>query len=236
MYKSGGYFSLLSSFCHLMMGLIVILQPVLFQDANVDLFLNTLNKNPTLFILFYLFMGLVAVFGFGVIEQATSFLNVNEYGIIKWSQKLAYVAFAVTALAYFKVLTVKPYMASVYAAAAEHEKGIILTMDPYISFSPNGIIIYGLLGVWILLINILSYRQQRCSKLCLITGIILGCVLILIANPMNPPLLSAILNTVRGILSFLWFGLIGIAMLKYNKKGYGGSRVHQVSETKNKEK
>lgn len=171
----------------------------------------------TLFVLFYLFMGLVAVFSIGVVEQATNFLKVQEYEIIRWVQKLAYIGFAVTALAYFKVVTVKPYMASVYSTAASHEKGIILTMDPYISFSPNGIVIYGLVGVWILLINLMSYRKQRCSKACLITGILLGGVLILLVVPFIPPMLSAILNTMRGILSFIWFGLIGIAMLKYGK-------------------
>lgn len=217
MYKSGAIFAILSSLCHLMLGIIVVIQPVMFQDANVDLFLNTMAKDPTIFILFYLFMGLVAVFSIGVVEQATDFLKVQEYPIIRWSQKLAYIGFAVTALAYFKVVTVKPYMASVYSTAAANEKGIILTMDPYISFSPNGIMIYGLVGVWILLINLMSYRKQRCSKLCLIMGTLLGAVLILLVVPFVPPILSAILNTMRGILSFIWFGLIGIAMLKYGK-------------------
>jgi hypothetical protein len=78
-------------------------------------------------------------------------------------------------------------------------------------------VLYGLVGVWILLINLMSYRKKRCSKVCLITGILLGCVLILLVVPIVPPMLSAILNTMRGILSFIWFGLIGIAMLKCGK-------------------
>lgn len=217
MYKSGASFAILSSLCHLILGVIVVIQPVMFQDANVDLFLNTMSKDPTIFVLFYLFMGLVAIFSIGVVEQATSFLKVEEYGIIRWAQKLAYIGFTVTALAYFKVLTVKPYMASFYSTATDQEKGIILTMDPYISFAPNGIMIYGVVGVWILLINLMSYQKKRCSKLCLITGILLGIVLILVVIPIVPPILSAVLNTMRGILSFIWFGLIGIAMVKYGK-------------------
>ena len=130
---------------------------------------------------------------------------------------MAYVGFSVLALAYFKVLTVKPYMAEVYAVAAESEKNIILTMDPYISFSPNGIIIHGFVGMWILLISILALYRHGGAKICNITGILLGSCLILVTVPVLTPLLSVVLSTARGLLSFLWFGLTGIFMLKSGK-------------------
>jgi hypothetical protein len=203
-----------------MMGVTVALQPVIFQDANVDLFLVTMSKDPILFILFYLSIGLTAAFGLGTIESITSFLGVQDYGVIKWTKKLAYIGFSVLAVAYFKVLTVKPYMAEVYAAAAESEKNIILTMDPYISFSPNGIIIHGFVGIWILLINILALFRQGGVKICNIMGIILGGILILMTVPGLPPLFTTVLNTAEGSLAFLWFGLTGVLMIKYGKENH----------------
>lgn len=217
MYRSGGCFSILSSISYLITGMAVALQPVIFQEANAALFLNTMSKDPDFFILFYLSTGLTAAFGLGTVEPISSFLGVQNYGVVKWAKKLAYVGFAVLALAYFKALTVKPYMASAYAAAAESEKKIILTVDTYISFSPNGIIIHGFVGIWILLISILALYRQRGSKICNIMGIILGGVLILMTVPVLPPLFAAVLNTTEGLLAFLWFCLTGIFMVKYGK-------------------
>jgi len=218
MYQTGGCFSILCSISYLIMGMTVALQPVIFQNSNADLFLNTMSKDPLLFILNYLSVGLTAVFGLGTVDPITSYKGAQEYGVIQWTKKLAYVGFSVLALANFKVLTVKPNMAEVYSAAAESEKNIILTMDPYISFSPNGIIIHGFVGLWILLISILAIRRQRGSIFCNFMGVILGGVLILMTVPVLTPLFAAVLNTVEGLLAFLWFGLTGIFMVKCGKE------------------
>ncbi len=214
MYKTGGFFAILSSICHLGTGVVVVLQPIIFQDANVNLFLNTMAANAGLFVLYYLFVGLSAVFGIGVVEQITDFLDVENNILVRWAQKLAYAGFAVLAVAYFKVLTVKPYMASIYVGATEKEKEIILTMDPYISLAPNGIVIYGFVGIWIVLISILSLKKRSCPLICNVVGVVTGIVLIAVIIPSMPPVGMVVLNIVRGIVSFLWFGLLGINMIK----------------------
>ena len=214
MYKKGGIFSVLCSLCYLATGILVVLQPVIFQDANVDLFLNTMAENPMCFILYYLAIALSAFFGLGVVEQITNFLKVNDSELVKWTQRLAYIGFAVLAMSYFKVFTVKPYMSNFYMSATESEKEIILTMDAYISFAPNGIVTYGFMGIWILSVCILSLRRKNVSLICSITGIILGIILISVTAQNVGALATAILNTAKGSISFLWFGLIGINMIK----------------------
>ena len=154
MYKTGGRFSVLSSLCQLVMGVIVMLQPIISQEGKIDLFLTKMSASPILFVLSYLGLALIGVFGLGVIEAITNYLEVQDNSLVRWSQKLAYTGFAVLAVANFKALTAKPAMADVYTSAADLKREIILTMDPYISFSPNGIVVYGFVGIWIVLISL----------------------------------------------------------------------------------
>ena len=214
MYRTGGIFSIFSSLCYLSMGIFIILQPVLLQDANVDLFLNTMADKPVCFVLYYLAIALAAMFGIGTVKQITDFFVLEDCELIRWSQKLAYVGYAVLALSYFKVYTVKPYMANFYSAASQTEKDTILTMDPYISFAPNGIVTYGFIGVWLLLICIFALKNKSGLMITNIMGIILGLIFLAVTYQDVPAAVTAILNTARGIISFLWFGLVGIFMLR----------------------
>ena len=90
MYKTGGRFSVLSSLCQLVMGVIVMLQPIISQEGKIDLFLTKMSASPILFVLSYLGLALIGVFGLGVIEAITNYLEVQDNSLVRWSQKLAY--------------------------------------------------------------------------------------------------------------------------------------------------
>lgn len=219
MYKTGGRFSVLSSLCQLVMGVIVMLQPIISQEGKIDLFLTKMSASPILFVLSYLGLALIGVFGLGVIEAITNYLEVQDNSLVRWSQNLAYTGFAVLAVANFKALTAKPAMADVYTSAANLKREIILTMDPYISFSPNGIVVYGFVGIWIVLISLYALRKGQ-FRTYNVAGLILGMMYILVSIPNIPLLIVSILNIAKGILAFLWFGLLGLNMLKKSKQGF----------------
>ena len=125
MQKTGGVFSILAGLSYLAIGILVCVQPVLFQDANVDLFLSTLAVKPTCFVLYYLAIALSATFGIGAIAAVTNYSGVAENEVVKWAMKLAYVGFAILAMSYYRVFTVKPYMANFYTNAPQNAKDII---------------------------------------------------------------------------------------------------------------
>lgn len=218
MYRTGGIFSIFCSLCYLSMGIFIILQPVLLQDAKVDLFLNTMADKPSCFILYYLAIALSAMFGLGTVKHITDFFVLEDNELLRWSQKLAYIGYAVLALSYFRVYTVKPYMANFYSAASQTEKDTILTMDPYISFAPNGIVTYGFIGVWLLIICIYALKNKSGLMVTNIIGILLGLILIAVTYQNVPAAVTGILNTARGIISFIWFGLVGIFMLRKKRE------------------
>jgi len=89
----------------------------------------------------------------------------------------------------------------------------------YISFSPNGIVVYGFVGIWIVLISLYALRKGQFRSYN-VAGLILGMMYILVSIPNIPLLIVSILNIAKGILAFLWFGLLGLEMLKKSKQGF----------------
>ncbi|EHJ52143.1 hypothetical protein STRMA_0772 [Streptococcus macacae NCTC 11558] len=190
-----------------------MLQPIISQDGKINLFLTNMSKNSTFFILSYLCLALIGIFGLGTVEAVTSYLGLEDNQLVRWSQKLAYISFAVLSVANFRALTAKPAMAGVYTSATALKKEIILTIDPYISFSPNGIVVYGFLGIWIALVSLFSFKKDQ-FRACNIIGLILGIVYIVVSIPYLPLPIVAVCNIAKGVLAFLWFGLLGLYMLK----------------------
>ena len=214
MQKTGGVFSILAGLSYLAIGILVCVQPVLFQDANVDLFLSTLAVKLTCFVLYYLAIALSATFGIGAIAAVTNYFGVAENEVVKWAMKLAYVGFAILAMSYYRVFTVKPYMANFYTNAPQNAKDIILIMDPYISFAPNGLVTYGLVGIWLVLISVLAFKKKSSSAIYTILGTVLGVLFIAVTIQNVGALTTAILNTAKGIVSFIWFAIVGVKMVK----------------------
>lgn len=109
-------------------------------------------------------------------------------------------------------------MANFYSGANEMDQHIILVLDPYISFASNGIVTYGFIGIWVLVISILGLKNSKLPKAISIFGILLGISLVVVVIQGMGPAFVAISNTTRGILSFLWFSIVGCYLLKQNSK------------------
>ena len=87
-------------------------------------------------------------------------------------------------------------------------------MDPYISFAPNGLVTYGLVGIWLVLISVLAFKKKSSSAIYTILGTVLGVLFIAVTIQNVGALTTAILNTAKGIVSFIWFAIVGVKMVK----------------------
>lgn len=101
--KKTAWFSVLAGLSYLAIGILVCVQPVLFQDANVDLFLKTLAQKPFCFTSYYLAIAFSATFGIGAASGISNFFVNEKNEIVLWAEKLAYIGFAILAMSYYRV-------------------------------------------------------------------------------------------------------------------------------------
>jgi hypothetical protein len=84
------------------------------------------------------------------------------------------VGFAVEALQYSRYLAYYPANAAAFVAGDATTKAAIAASHSTIGLDPNGWLVYGGVGVWILTINILALRENTWPKLLAYAGIIGG--------------------------------------------------------------
>jgi len=172
LFKLGGICSILVGISYIVVGITYILVPVeLRPGANPAAFLTSFAQNPLMSILMYWAFALGAVFAIAAVLSVSEMVLPLSEGWVRWTSNLAIIGFAVTALNYFRYLGYYPTMAATYATGDAATKAATEASQSVLALDPNGWLIFGGVGLWFLVVNLLALSGNTWPKTLSYVGI-----------------------------------------------------------------
>lgn len=212
--KTGGIFAILVGISYLLVGITFFLQPSELVVGSVEEHLSKLYEDSTMRTLYFLAWAFTGIFALGAVPIITDLFSQYNKGLVMWIRNLAILGYAITIIANLRAMTIKPIMADVYVNENPMFQEIIPIIDPWLLLDPKGFISVGMVGLWLLVLNILSFRDQKFPLILNIIGI-LGALSLFIgvigsANPILSGIASGVGGMALGPAWFIWMGLIMI--------------------------
>lgn len=170
----GGVCSILVGIFYLIGGIAYLLIPAA-QKATVGdpgQFLASFAKNSTFGILEYYAFGLTGILGIAVVRAVAEKVASESEGWIRWTGDLGAIGFAFLALQYFRYISIYPDMAASFVGGDSATKAAISANQILVGVDPHGVITYGLLGFWFLVVNILALRGNLWPRILSYVGIV----------------------------------------------------------------
>ena len=154
-------------------------------------------------------MGIAAVLA---ISESVRFAN---EGWVRWTSTLALIGFAATAISFFRFIALDPARAAAYVTGNAATKAALTTPGALAGLDPQGWLRFGVVGLWILAVDLLALHGGAWPKPLAYVGIAtaIGYWLILASHIVQVPtqLLRTIIVGVCGLilppLWYIWLGL-----------------------------
>jgi hypothetical protein len=163
--KLGGTCSILAGISYIVVGIAYLLLPAEQRPgADPAKFLLSFAQNPTMAMLEYGAFALGAVLALAVVPAVSERVRSVNEGWVRWASNLAIVGFAVTAMNYFRYLALHPGRAAAYVAGDAATKAAIAANLPPIALDPQGWLMFGGVGLWLLVVNLLALRGNIWPK------------------------------------------------------------------------
>ena len=170
--KFGGICSILVGISYIVIGITFLLGPVEQRPgANSAEFLISFAQNPLMSILMYWAFALSAVFAIAAVLAVSEMVLPLSEGWVRWTKNLAIIGFTVTALGNFRSLAYYPTMAATYATGDAMTKAAIEASQYVFDLDPNGWLIFGGVGLWFLVVNLLALSENSWPKILSYVGI-----------------------------------------------------------------
>lgn len=213
----GGWLSLAVGISYLVSGIIFFLMPHAQRPGSASFgeFMASLAVNPTPFIAYYALFVLGAVGALGVIPAVLRFMQSEDNGWLVWVSQLGMVGFAVLALDFSRIIAVVPAEAAAFVQQDEVGRFAISGDNFHLNLDPNGWLIFGAVGLWVLGVSIVARRRRAMpgswSYIGMATAVMYW--LIVFANVFNIGVLFAVASALGGfILAPAWYIWLGIRM------------------------
>jgi hypothetical protein len=213
----GGWLSLAVGVSYLVSGIIFFLMPQAQQPGTASFgeFMASLAVNPAPFIAYYALFVLGAVCALGVIPAVLRFMQSEDNGWLVWVSQLGMVGFAVLALDFLRVIAFVPAEAATFVQQDEAGRFAISGDNFHLNLDPNGWLIFGAVGLWVLVVSIVARRRRTMPGSWSYIGMATAVVywLIVVANVFNIGVLFAIASALGGLaLAPTWYLWLGIRM------------------------
>jgi hypothetical protein len=137
--------------------------------------------------------------------------SVNE-GWVRWTSTLAIVGFAVTAIGNFRLQFVMPLRAAAYVAGDAVAKTAIAYNQRLLYLDPQGWLIFGAVGLWVLVVSVLALRGNTWPKPLAYIGIAVAIAYwfavagnVLQIGTLN--MIAAVAAIILGPILYIWLGL-----------------------------
>lgn len=216
--KTGGIFAILVGISYLLVGITFFLQPSELVVGSVEEHLSKLYEDSTIRTLYFLAWAFTGIFALGAVPIITDLFSQYNKGLVMWIRNLAILGYAITIIANLRAMTIKPIMADVYVNENPMFQEIIPIIDPWLLLDPKGFISVGMVGLWLLVLNILSFKDQKFPLILNIIGILGALSLFIGVIGSANPILSGIASGVGGMaLGPAWFIWMGLIMLRDKK-------------------
>jgi len=230
--KVGGICSILLAISYIVVGVTYLLLPAAQQQPPGDpaQFLTSFSENPTPLSVEYLAFALGAVFAFAAIPAISELVRSGNEGWVRWMSGLAYLGFAVTALNFFRLLALVPAQADAYAAA-DSETKLVIVNSGNLGLDPQGWLLFGSVGLWVLVVSWLALRKAALPKLWAVLGIAVAIAygLVVAGYVLEVGGLITIAAGLGGIiLGPIWYIWVGVLMYRPQAQA-GGEAAPQAA-------
>ena len=210
----GGWCGILIGMVTVLTGVAVLLLPADQQLGSPGARqLPSIAANPTMLILVHIGFTLVAVLGFGFIPALSNWVRGETDGLLRWTSSLAYLGYAVWAIASVNTISRLPRVAEAFVAGDASTKAALVadwrsSMDPYALWSFGGV------GLFILVASWLALRGGRFAPWHSYLGVAVGILFLLvpIAFIFRITFLFTLVDVLGGILSAIWYFWSGQVM------------------------
>ena len=211
--KLGGICSILVGISYLVVGITYVLGPAEQRPGATSAdFLTSFAQDPLMSTLMYWAFALGAVFAIAVVLAISEMMLSASEGWVRWTSNLAVIGFAVTALDYFRFLALYPAMAATYAAGDAVIKTATEASQFALSLDPYGWLMFGAVGLWFLVVNLLAINENSWPKILAYVGIAGGIAYLLVVagyvlQIYTLNLIAAVGAIIIGPIWYIWTGL-----------------------------
>ena len=159
--KFGGWCAILVGVFSALAGITYFLLPEAQQlPTPGSQILPSFAQYPTRLNLENLFLGLVGIFGLGLVPALLRRMRQANEGWLLWTSTLATVGYAVSAVGSFVVLGRLPIIANAYVSGDASTQAALAAVWRT-SLDPLAIWGYGAIGLWILVISLAALRSDN---------------------------------------------------------------------------
>ncbi len=163
--KVGGICSILVGISYIVVGITYLLRPAEQRPgADPVAFLTSFAQNPLMSTLMYWAFALGAVFAIAAVLAVSEMVLSLGEGWVRWTSNLAVIGFAVTTLNNFRYLAYYPSLATAYATGDAAAKAAAASSQSVLALDPYGWLIFGGVGLWFLVINLLALGGNTWPK------------------------------------------------------------------------
>ena len=178
-------------------------------------FLASFAENSTMLIVYFWVAALGQLLGIAAVLAISESVRSTNEGWVRWTSTLAIIGFAATAISFFRFIELDPARATAYVTGDVATKAALTAPGALAGLDPQGWLRFGVVGLWILVVNLLALRADSWSKPLAYVGIAtaIGYWLILATHLVQVPtqLLRTIIVGVCGLLLpplwYIWLGL-----------------------------
>lgn len=216
----GGLCAILTGISYILIGFLFLLLPADQQPGtDSDLFFPSIIRDPSLIRMYYLVFALGAVLALGALPAITEGVRSLNEGWARWAGNLAYLGFAVTALDFFRFWSIQEYRAAVFSGGDPSTQAAIDALGQ--GLDPQGWLGFGAVGVWVLVVSVLSMRAGLWPRMLSYIGIAVAVMywLLVVANVFGIWLLISIVAGLGGvILAPIWYIWVGLLLRRVGEE------------------
>src|SRR5581483_7057050 len=122
--------------------------------------LPSFAQNPTPLVLENLALGLVGVFGLGIVPALGQTLRAADNGWMRWTSTLATVGYAVSAVGSFVSIARLPVIANAYVQGDPSTQAALAAVWRT-TLDPLGVWGYAAIGLWIIVVSLTALRTAN---------------------------------------------------------------------------
>jgi hypothetical protein len=199
-------------------GIYLILDANLRATVPAAKFLPAFADHPTLLLLFFWVELLVGVLGVAVVPAVASYLLKLHEGWVRWTSNLASAGFIISAVGYSLSIARLPNIAKAFVAGDVATKAVLAATWKS-SIDLFGLWGYGAIGLWVLVVSLLSLRLSTFPVLLGWLGILHAILLLLVPvgdifKVQMLLIVVALVGIVLGPIWWIWTGALLRRMAK----------------------
>jgi hypothetical protein len=215
MSRLGGTLAIVVGISYVVVGIAYLLTPA-EQKATADIagFLTSFAQSPTASTVDFAALAISAVLALGVVPAVSDVVRAQNPGWVRWTSTVASVGFAVAAIQYARYVAVYPGRAAAYVAADPATQAALAANQGMMELDPHGWLVFGGVGLWSLVINLLALRAHLWPKVLVYVGLagVAAYWLEVAGNALEVEALVAIAAAGAVVLGPIWYVWVGLIL------------------------